>query len=179
MKGKIITGALSLSLFVGAGLFSAETNEQELRVEIAKEIMSDLPIWQQLEDNMEAVSTQMAFALNGGQEAQLEVIKEDLVKAMKKVYGSEAFRERYASLYAKHFTVAELKAMKRFYASEEGRSITKKLDPLMRDAMAEVPVAMLEVIDRFDKILKEDERLTEDLDLSLFRQQFEAMKQML
>ena len=126
----LIVLAMVVGLAVSAAAQSADTPEN--RRAAAARYVAAIPVESMVTDMIEGMTAQQPAANRTA-----------FRTTMRKLMRVDFIERVTIDGMTKHFTVQEIDAMTRFYASPEGQSITKKFGPYMADIM---PTIQQEVI---------------------------------
>lgn len=105
------------------------------RREAALKYLAAVPTEAMLDDAVASIARQIP-----------EEKRPEFVTLMKKVLQTGMINAVTLDLLVKHFTVAEIDALTRFYASAEGASIMKKFGPYMGDLLPKVQAEILRAL---------------------------------
>ena len=135
--GRVMLIAGMALLFPG-WLDAQPADTPETRRSAALKYLAAVPVESVVDDMVEALARQIPAER-----------REEFVRLMKKITRLETLKVLTVDGIAKHFTVAEIDAMTKFYGSAEGQAIVKKLGLYMGDVLpaiqAEVFRALQEV----------------------------------
>jgi hypothetical protein len=128
--------ALAL-LALPAGAMGQPADTPAARRDAALQYLASVPIETIVDDMVAAVAQQLPAAR-----------RDEFVRLMRKLMPVDTMKSLTVDGVVKHFTVAEIDAMTKFYGSTEGKSIMKKLGPYMGDLMPQIQNEVLRAIEK-------------------------------
>lgn len=138
LKSNLILLCLLALFTIGAhaqqqgGPSPMDTPPSAEQLKAAEEVLNSLHMDQQLTSSYDAMTKQGSASLPEGQRAAFIVA---MRKFLVKYCSWEAMKPELCAIYAKNFTVSELKQLAVFYATPLGQKVSAKTPELMQQSM--------------------------------------------
>lgn len=130
--------AIALAVLVlPAGAMGQAPDTPAARRDAALQYLASVPIESIVDDLVAALAQQLPAAR-----------RDEFVRLMRKLIPLDTMKSLTVEGVVKHFTVAEIEAMTKFYGSTEGKSIMKKLGPYMGDLMPQIQAEVLRALEK-------------------------------
>jgi len=131
----ILLGLLLLAFTLSSPARAADDAAARMEAAIAYE--KAVPVESMVKDMMAEMEKNPQLALTDSEK-----------KIMRESYDVKELRQKMLDAIAKHFTVPEIEALTKFYASAEGQSIMKKFPVYMADFMPYIQQQTMTIIQK-------------------------------
>jgi len=147
---KIIKTGIIASLLLTTSIYASEESPNPERIEAAIKLQKDLGVGETYTNALMGRVDEMV-----GQRPELEKVKDKIKKYMIEKMGWDTIKDDRAKIYAKYFTVEEMRIFGEFFKSEAGQKILKTLPQLDREEGMLIQKKVREMLPGMTKILQE------------------------
>ena len=135
--------------------FGAYAQDDAERRTVAEEMMAMMKIQEGMDQIFDLIAAQLKSALPAVDAAKMSKMMDKLMVVFKEELSWEKMKGEYIDLYAKAFTVDEMKAIIAFYKTPAGKALLEKQPELMKQGMEIGQKATLRMMPKIQVIIAE------------------------